>query len=163
MATYNLTALKKAQTTDVDPVAVSTSEIDKDPAATKVASIEISGPMSHMFTEALQKLYSLESYGMDVNILLMAANGEEDTTQEEKDMYVYCSDGDLLDETKTDIDANHLKVALDNKKYKKVALVLNSINTNACMERLDNYARAIGATVYYRTSTAAKSVASIGR
>ena len=127
-----------------------------EPKEETVAKVRVDGPLSNMFTEALQKVLSAESVGADTLVAMKMLG--EDEEKSDSDLYVYCCDTDKMDNNELLDTTDKLRVALDSGKYKKVALVAEHLTVNKKLVSLENYARAIGADVYFTNGKALGSV-----
>lgn len=126
-----------------------------EPKEETVAKVKVDGPLSNLFTEALQKVLSSESVGADALVAMKMLDNEGD---ENSDLYVYCCDTDKMDSTGLVNASDGLKIALDSGKYKKVALVTESLLINNKLACLEAFARSVGAQVYYSNSKAVREV-----
>ncbi len=117
--------------------------------------VKVEGPLSNLFTDALQKILAAESVGADT-VTMMKFMEEEDKDQ--SDLYVYCCDTDKMDTTGLIEASDNLKIALDSRRYKKVALVIEHISINNKLATLEAFARDIGAQVYFNSKKAVREV-----
>lgn len=130
-----------------------THEINNEKANTE---IKLDGPLSNIFTKALNAVYSNESLDPMVIGPLEQEEAEEEleTNQEEgKDMfgnalYVYCCNGDNLSQEALVDAANKLTKAVTQGKYKNVILSMecfNDINNKTAL--LDKLGHSLGIKV----------------
>lgn len=131
----------------------STQQINEEKANTE---INIAGPLSNVFTKALNAVYSNESIDPMVIAPVETEEAEEehDTNEDEgKDifgnaLYVYCCNGDNLSQEGLVDAANKLTKAVSKGKYKNVILSMecfNNINNKTAL--LDKLGRSLGIKV----------------
>lgn len=105
--------------------------------------IKLDGPLSSIYAKALNMMYSKESTSM-----MIIPNNENKVSQD--GIYVYCCNGDELDNNSLIESTDKLRLALDNKKYSKVVAVIESNNVvNDKIGLLDNYIHSLGIETYY--------------
>lgn len=153
MPVFNITA--KQNDSVVDNPQESGEELIK--TGETVSKVKVDGPLSNMFTEALQKVLASETIASDAGMLVLNLLDEE-ASEENPDLYVYCCDTDTMDASQLVESTNKLKVALDSGKYKKVTLLTQGKKINNKFVGLEEYARALGADVKYNPNIAIQSV-----
>lgn len=109
-------------TSETDPNIQDTSTEAKD---AKVITMD--GPLSHIYTAALNLMLAKEGSAASANtdLLLVFPEDEVDEQAENNsDLYVYCCDAKDIDSQQALYGTDKLRLALDNKKYKKVMMVM---------------------------------------
>ena len=157
MPVYSLTKMEEAgqakQLAEQEAVA-STSGGSKSTTSTSAHKyVNVEGPLSQLFTEALQRVYATESYMQETLPKILEDSG---VPSEEADLYVYSADGDKL--TTQDVVGiiNELHPALE--KGKKVVLVANTVKPSKALEHLVDFCNVSHIDVSYRTDVGAAKV-----
>ena len=156
MPVYKLTAYKEAQQAEDNAVAVPTEAPAKlEEASSKI--VQIDGPMSSLFTEALQKVYSEENALMDV--VPKAVEEIFGDKKEDAQLYVYSSDpSDKTIDARTAA-INGLSIALGQNK--KAIYVVNKPTVESHMNGILDFCQGTGVKVYFSTNTAAGAILSM--
>lgn len=123
-------------------------------------TIVLDGPLSRIYTQALNVAYAKEDVGAMGQIMMTMVNqGEEEEEEDERDLYVYCCDGDELDDGGVEEAEGKLRVALDSGKYRSAAVAIE------CHGRVTNQIAALeaigcrlGARVYFRRKVALEAM-----
>jgi hypothetical protein len=119
------------------------------------AKIVLSGPLSKIYTKALNLVYANEDTGTE-----LLTTDEELTEDDDQNtnLYVYCCDdsldsGDLVEATEK------LSQAMNSKKYKSVILSLESNgNMNNRIGLLDSFASEVGVKVCFSRNRALEAI-----
>lgn len=116
-----------------------------------IAKITLSGPLSQIYTKALNIMYANENI---IELKTMLSDSEEE--KDNKDLYMYCCDDkevDIVDAT------NKLTIALD-QGYKNVAIV-TECNKNKLSDKLialENLARSLKVKMFFSQKSAMEAV-----
>lgn len=118
-------------------------------------TVVMTGPLSKIYSEALNMVYSKES-AMTHHANKLTAVDEDSNVQ--SDAYVYITDGDNMDGEELVGASDKLKVALDSKKYKDVLLAVecNTVNNKAVL--LYDMATSMGAKVVFTKGTGLEKI-----
>lgn len=160
MGVYNLTLKSTKPNEDnsgVVPLDKETTEdkvVPQNKASEKIEekTIVLDGPLSHIYTQALNAVYANEAINM---LTQMAVNDEDaygkkdETNIHGKELYVYCCDGDKLDSEELVNATNKLRIALDKKEYKHVLVSVECMNSNTKIALLDEFSSSLGIKVIY--------------
>lgn len=168
MGVYNITLSDKEIATNKEAIdnndSTKTNEIPQDRAKEKTEekTVVLDGPLSHIYTQALNMVYANEAVNM---LTQMAVDVEEkygdDNLTDNKDLYVYCCDGDKLNTDSLVETTNKLRLALDKKQYKNIIISVESINGNSKIALLDEFSSALGIKVIYSRNRAIDNIRSI--
>ena len=153
MPVYKLTSYKEAQQAQDDKVEVPTEAPAKlEEASSKI--IQIDGPMSSLFTDALQKVFSKENALMDV--VPKAVEEIFGDKKQDAELYVYSSDpADKSIDARTAA-INGLSIALGQNK--KAVYVVNKPTVEQHMNTILDFCEGAGIRVFFNTQTAAGSI-----
>lgn len=173
MGIFHLTTANQADTTKVepDPKAPSTpveetangkAKNEETPEKTKTVTVD--GPLSHVFTQALQIAYAKEDTGT-MELMLTAKQRQEDASEDDDDnngvpddkeqdaSYVYVVDEKTLDNNALMVGTEALRVAVESKKYSKVILSMESNGAvTSKMQLLHDISTSMGVRVCYSKS-----------
>lgn len=123
-------------------------------------TIVLDGPLSHIYTQALNMVYANEVVNM-VTHMMMDQEEETDKNPYGKDVYVYCCDGDKLTSDELVNTSNKLRIALDKKKYSKVLLSIECHGVvNSRIGLLHEYSTSLGIPVSYTQSGSMSNIKS---
>lgn len=118
-----------------------------NPDELKNATIVLDGPLSHVYTQALNLVYAKED--TDSMVAMVMDQNASATEVDEKDLYVYAVDGDSLDHTGLVDGMDKLRLALDSKAYKQVALAVECrTGVNGKVGLLEQFAAQAGVKVF---------------
>ena len=171
MSIFNLSLIKTTNNpvddTKSEPALAADTEVPITPAdgataeaTTEEKTIVLDGPLSRIYTQALNMAYAKEDVGAMGQMLMMTGQGDTDEEEEDpRDLYVYCCDGDELSEGKVTEAADKLRIALDSKKYKSVAVAIECKgHVSDQLASLDRLSSQMGAKVFYRRKTAMEAI-----
>lgn len=137
------------------PTANATEPAGKQ-AETKV--VVMTGPLGHVYTQALNQLYAQESMANDA-MLLAEQVITSGVGNQEADVYVYACDCNELEKADLSTEYDKLRIALDNKAYKSKVVVMESNGlVTRRMVLLGDFAKKNGATVIHTRKTALESI-----
>lgn len=143
---------QQQQTTD--PTVINQSEtntVDETKKPEQQKTIVLDGPLSHIYTQALNMVYANEAVNMITH--MMMEQEEEDKNPYGKDVYVYCCDGDNLTSDELVNASSKLRIALDKKKYNKVLLSVECHGiVNNRVGLLHDFSVSLGIPVSYTKS-----------
>ena len=120
----------------------------------KTTIAKIDGPLSELFTKALQQVYSSEN--LQEYMAPKVAEQLFGTDENEAKLYVYSADGDRMTTSQRTEAMNNLKISLDSGK--KTVFVANTKKITTGLEVLLDYCDAAGVRVYYNTTAGASAV-----
>lgn len=113
-------------------------------------TIVIDGPLSSIYTKALNMIYSKEDL---VNMIQDPYTDDEKV--EEKDVYVYCCSSDDIEENGVVAVSDKLRLALDSKRAKKIILAVECGQlVSDKIGLLDGFSSSIGVKLISSRSTA---------
>lgn len=131
-------------------------------------TIVLDGPLSHIYTKALNLAYANEGTSSMVSLLESGHKSLDDPEEEGADSvtadgtYVYCVDSDDLSNQGLVLSSECLRIA--TKKYKNVILALESSHVvNARTQLLGEMGEALGVKVCYSRNNAVQSLLSGSR
>jgi hypothetical protein len=126
-------------------------------------TIVLDGPLSHIYTQALNAVYATEAINMltEMSINEDDTYGKKETNEKGKDLYVYCCDGDRLDSGELANVANKLRLALDTKHYKNVVVAVECTAVNNKIALLDNFTTDLGVKIMFNRNTAISKIKSV--
>lgn len=174
MGVFNLSMLDGDEVKDtIDPNAIPQTQVltpdtnvaNKDSTDGKEVSEEktiiLDGPLSHIYTQALNLAYAKESTMMSLALFKTLAPDEQVVDSNEPyadDTYVYCVDDNALSESVVE-GFEALREA--SKKYKNIIVALESgrVVTNR-MQMISEFSESLGAKVCYTREQALKTVLS---
>lgn len=141
------------------PVEIPANEANKKSSEEK--TIVLDGPLSQIYTQALNIVYAKESINM-ISQMNSDDNGFYDNkNNNDKDLYVYCCNGDTLDSDGLVEASNKLRLALDNKNNKKVILSVECVSSNNKIALLDEFSSNLGIKVIYSRNRTLDNIKSI--
>ena len=108
-------------------------------------TIVIEGPLSHVYTQALNMAYSKEDFVMTMNGSDTVTSDDEEYMDVKGDVYLYCCDSKDLDKGGLTEVTDKLRVALSSNKGKKVIVAVecgDSVGNKIGL--LDEYSTSIG-------------------
>jgi hypothetical protein len=126
--------------------------------AAKPKTVVMNGPLSKIYSDALNLVYSKESAMTMINPEDMELMDEQAGSGDSKDLYIYTTDGDKLDGSEMVEAGDKLKVALDSKKYKNVLLVMESRTPSTKVALLHDLANSMGVKVVFNRNAAIENV-----
>jgi len=134
------------------------SSVDSSGDVKKVKTVTMTGPLSKIYSEALNLVYGKESITnmIDPETISSEISSEDDVAV--KDLYVFTVDGEHIDGREIVKMGNDLRLALDSKKYKKVILAVEGGVYNRKITLLSNLATDMGVTVTSDRETALKNM-----
>lgn len=139
------------QTEEVTNNQNTTSVSDKTEEDKK--TIVLDGPLSHIYTQALNVVYANEATNMLTQMMVDQEENETGKNPYGKDVYVYCCDGNNLTNDDLMETSNKLRIALDKKKYSKVLLSIECHGVvNNRIGLLHDYSVSLGIPVSYTQS-----------
>lgn len=116
--------------------------------------ITINGPLSSIYAKALNIAYAKESI-----FTMLPTNAEMSAPK--KRIYIYCCNGDTLDNNELIEAENSLRLAMDSKKYNKVVAVLESTKMNKKLVLLDDIVNKMSIETIYKKDTAINRIISL--
>lgn len=123
----------------------------------KNKTVVMTGPLSKIYSEALHLVYGKESINMvdpdEIDGVGGTTYGEED-----KELYIYTTDGDKMDGSEMVDAGDKLRVALDSKKYKKVLLAVECKTPSRKVALLHEMATSMGIDVVFSRRTAIENM-----
>lgn len=120
--------------------------IHNDNADNGEARVVLNGPLSNIYTKALNLVYANESVNMVTTaVQTIVENEEEDRANPDNGLYLYCCGSDLNHNQLLE-GTNKLRVALDSKKFKQVIVAVED-GDNRKVALLKEFGAAIGAKV----------------
>lgn len=125
------------------------------------AKVILDGPLSQIYTQALNLVYAKEDTGqMLAQFIQQQDNKEANDAAADKDIYVYCCDGDDLSQDHLIESTNKLQAALGQDKYKDTILAIECRqgHVNDKVGLLDTMARSMGVRVYLTRGSALEGV-----
>lgn len=145
----------------IEDVQEQSTELKEEPIdqPTTAKSIVMDGPLSKIYTQALNIAYAKEAAsasGQTETTLIF--NEEEQKAQDEVDhhsLYVYCCDADELQGSDVIDGSDKLRLALDSKKYRGALVVMEShgsVSRHAGL--LEEYASKNGVRVIFNRANA---------
>ena len=144
----------KDTTTDA-VIAGTTGDAVEDP---KQKTIVLDGPLSQIYTQALNIAYAKESMGMMLGVY-NELNKKPSDSNEPDDSYVYVINADDLDTNMLIQSSECLRVASTSGKYKNIILAIESHgNIGSKMQLLSEMGNALGAQVCFNRNGAIQSV-----
>ena len=150
------------QPTDVVPETTSTETQPESPVEVpkEEKTIVLDGPLSRIYTQALNMAYAKEDVGAMGQMLMVTGQGDPDEDEDDsRDLYVYCCDGDELTDEKVTEAADTLRIALDSKKYKSTAVAIECRGrVSDQLALLDQLSSQMGVKVFYRRKTAMEAI-----
>jgi hypothetical protein len=125
--------------------------------------ITLDGPLSKIYTAALNLAFAKETMVEDEVILLTDSNQTDNRSKEDvsdqENTYVYCCDGNELNRSNLVEGVDKLRVALDSGKFKNVALSIEcSKNITSNIGLFEEYAKQLNVTVYHNRKQALESI-----
>ena len=171
MSIFNLSLLKTTNNpvddTKSEPALATDTEVpmvagDGVPGetTTEEKTIVLDGPLSRIYTQALNMAYAKEDVGAMGQMLMMTGQGDpEEDEDDSRDLYVYCCDVDELTDEKVTEAADTLRIALDSKKYKSTAVAIECRGrVSDQLALLDQLSSQMGVKVFYRRKTAMEAI-----
>lgn len=167
MAIINLDELKQQQQQEVDNKTEQSTDIKEvKPAVTNdvgagsenkesATSITLTGPLSQMYTKALNLIYANENI-LEIRSTMDGTDTEQITDTDTKDLYLYCCDEKNVD--LADV-SDKLNIALDSG-YKKVGIVTecDTSRVSRNLAALESLARDLKVKMYFSKKTAMEAV-----
>lgn len=112
--------------------------------------VVLDGPLSKIYTEALNKVYAIESYMTDG-----ALTDDKEKDEDLSKTYIYAVDADDLDIAGTNETFGNLRLALDSQKYDKIILSIEHVEVvSESIAIIDEYAKKTGVNVVYKREQA---------
>lgn len=132
----------------------------------KEKAVVVDGPLSHIYTKALNMVYANEGAEIDTNIVFKEAIDEMEGLDEngeplnDDSLYVFAEDGKNVNGM-SDMNqiAGRLRVALDSGKYKEVVLAMECgkvIPRN--LDRFEDMVRGMGVKIYHLRESALEGI-----
>lgn len=168
MGIFHLTTSKPAETTNQIDSQVSPSvpteetavgKAKKEETTDQIKTVTIDGPLSHVFTQALQIAYAKEDTStMGMMLATRKRNDDEGDSDnngvpdnmERDGSYVYAIDEKTLDSDGLMLGTEALRVAVASKKYSKVILSMESCGSvTSKMQLLHDISVTMGVKVCY--------------
>lgn len=119
---------------------------DTGKADNKDKVVVMQGPLSTIYTDALNKVYAQESQAIDA--VTLVSNAQQAETQA-SDLYVYVSDAETINNSRVAEVFDNLRLALDNRKGNAVVVLESNGVVSQKLSLIDNFARSQGARVVY--------------
>lgn len=160
MGVYNLGQLvgndKVKESTPVEqtPVVMSTTPVTDsgEASGSEVKTIVLDGPLSRIYTEALNLAYANEGMSLTAAVayqMQLAGDIKGDDVAEDDSSYVYCIHGDDLDMNTLNKGMESIRVASKSGKFKKMMLAVESGRVvTSKMQLLCEMAGVMGVKVY---------------
>jgi hypothetical protein len=123
----------------------------------KSKTVVMTGPLSKIYSEALNLVYGKESMNMVDPEEIEVTNGQTDG-DEDRSLYVYTTDGDNLDGDEMVAASDKLRLALDSKKYKKVLLAVECKTPSRKVALLHEMATSMGVNVVFSRYSALENM-----
>lgn len=117
--------------------------------------VVMQGPLSTIYTDALNQVYAQESQANDAVTLINTIQKDQGP---QPDLYVYVSDSALLDSASVTEVFDNLRLALDNRKGNSVVVLESNGRVSKKLSLVDNYARSQGAKVVYSRKAALEAI-----
>lgn len=117
--------------------------------------VVMQGPLSTIYTDALNQVYAQESQANDAVTLINTIQKDQGP---QPDLYVYVSDANLLDNSSVTEVFDNLRLALDNRKGNSVVVLESNGRVSKKLSLVDNYARSQGAKVVYSRKAALETI-----
>lgn len=163
MGVFNLTAMSDNATVQEPktqpevatdgPVTVAVKETDES----EERMVTLDGPLSRIYTKALNLAYARESIAMMTPDALMVIKSQR--VAEIESTYVYAVDTSLMDMAQLVASTEEFRKAIDANSYKTVILALESENgVNSKTQLLAQMGKSLGAKVYYSRDAAVRAV-----
>lgn len=163
MGIFNLTAMSGEKPVeeikqdvvgaDDTPVTVTSSKTDQSDEQ----MITLDGPLSRIYTKALNLAYARESISMMTPEALLVNKATEQAIQHST--YVYAIDTSQMDMAQLIASTEHFKEAVASGKYKSSVLALESdANVSSKMQLLAQMGKSLGAKVCYSRESAIRAV-----
>ena len=108
--------------------------------------VVMQGPLSTIYTDALNKVYAQESQAIDAVTLVSNVQQAE---APRPDLYVYVSDAQTINNSRVAEVFDNLRLALDNRKGNAVVVLESNGVVSQKLSLVDNFARSQGAKVVY--------------
>lgn len=108
--------------------------------------VVMQGPLSTIYTDALNKVYAQESQAIDAVTLVSNVQQAE---APRSDLYVYVSDAQTINNSRVAEVFDNLRLALDNRKGNAVVVLESNGVVSQKLSLVDNFARSQGAKVVY--------------
>lgn len=119
--------------------------------------VVLDGPLSKIYTEALNIAYAKEDTGTMLS--LINASDDQDRIDGKDSSFIYCVGDIYLNQDELQLSCEHLSKAVNSGKYKKVVLAMEcGMNIGNKVQLLDNFSRSIGVEVHYTRGKAVRSV-----
>lgn len=172
MGVYNITLSDKEVATTKEAIdnqnnneSTKVVEIPQDKAKEKTEekTVVLDGPLSHIYTQALNMVYANEAVNMITQMAVDSEEkyGEDKPSNDNKDLYVYCCDGDKLDSDGLVEATNKLRLALDVRHHKNIIVSVESVNPNNKVALLDEFSSSLGINVIYSRNKTIDNIRSI--
>lgn len=172
MSVFNLGTIdKSSEEGNANPEAPMTSEVTTVNVANTEQAVEgekkeptivLDGPLSSIYTQALNLVYSKESGMTQVHAMIGGLDEEEELNTSDTSLYVYCVDGDKIDSNELNTAIDKLRIALDNKKYSKVVLAVEcGTNIGSKIALLDQFSKDIGVKVCFSRKKALEHISCV--
>ena len=136
---------------------ITTPDANKEPVV-KDKQITLTGPLSHLYSQALNIMYAKENYMMIV-LNEIDKKQDEDALKAKENLYVYAMSADELDTGKICVAEKDLRMAMESKKYDRVILALEaSRNVSNKVGMFEEHAKTLGVQVYLSGKRAMESI-----
>lgn len=144
--------VKKESSSDKIKEKIENIEEQKEKEEEQPKTVVLSGPLSHVYTQALNMVYAKESSMTDGSLLLL-----EDDKEVMPDLYVYCTDTDELDNNIV-TPTNQINVALDKKDASVIVAVESSKRVTERGVMLEDYVVSRGGRVCLTRKSALEAI-----
>lgn len=150
---------KKVPVEDSKPTESGEGESTPAESKPKTKQVVLDGPLSSIYTKALNIVYSQESSAND-HLKITDIMADEVDRNANVDLYVYATDTDSIDKNELPVVFNNLRVALDkNKNSTVVAVECNGkVTTNQAI--LEEYLYGMGIKTLHKRDRATAEIKS---
>jgi hypothetical protein len=167
---------KKVASVTIDDEGTKVVEADTDVKTVSdkaKETIVLDGPLSRIYTQALNLVYAKEGTSTMVSLLeakhksMINSDTEADRIEagnsvDDGGTYVYCIDATDMDADGLVASTEALRVAVESKKYGKVVLAMESNIVNSKLQLLGDMGKALGVQVCYSRNRAMDVLSNIG-
>jgi hypothetical protein len=136
-------------------------EVVKDTTNSKDnLTVVLDGPLSHIYTEALNLVYANEDYASITPAMIEGEKNKDEEDENEEMLYVYCCNGDEIEDSDELVGVtDKLRIALGSKKYSSVMLALeNNNNLTTKYVLLKNYSTSLNIPTYISRRSALEHI-----
>lgn len=133
--------------------------VETETSAPDKKTIVMDGPLSTLYTKALQIVYPQTSASQESQIFQQIAVDEAEESEEQPDLYVYATDSSMVEEDPEVF--RHLSVALDKYGPGKTVVAIETARTIGSHQAvLESYLVGRGVTIWHQRDRAVHQVIS---